>query len=248
MTAAASLVAEQHPADASAPGAEVWAALRDGSSHARETIFLHYRPYAQAVAANIYSGRYSRDVEFQDFQQLAYIGLLDSMMRFDPALGYSFKTFCTPRITGSVLDGIKRLSDAQEQLSLKRRLQRDRLNSLKEPDTRNRRLTDRLSELAVGLAIGHMLEGTGMFTNGQESIRQDGYEVLAWHQTCQALRQAVAALPPDMSKVIGYHYFHSLPFEHIAGMLGLSKGRISQIHRAGLGRLRESIQPRSHKK
>ena len=49
----------------------------------------------------------------------------------------------------------------------------------------------------------------------------------------------------DMAKVIGYHYFHSLPFEQIAGILGLSKGRISQIHRAGLARLREKIQPHS---
>lgn len=231
---------------APAPGAEVWAALqREDSSAAREAIFLHYLPYAQAIAASIFSGRYSRDVEFQDFQQLAYIGLLDAMERFNPALGISFKTFCTPRVTGSVLDGIKRLSDAQEQISLKRRLQRDRLSSLKD-STRSRKLTETLSDLAVGLTIGHMLEGTGMFANGEEAIRHDGYEAVAWHQTCTALRQAVQMLPADMAKVIRYHYFHSLPFEQIAGILGLSKGRISQIHRAGLGLLREKIPSQRH--
>ncbi|MGH8080810.1 MAG: sigma-70 family RNA polymerase sigma factor [Lysobacter sp.] len=244
MTSLPAIAVEETQA-ASAPDAALWAALQqDNSSQARETIFLHYLPYAQAIAAGIYRGRFSKDVEFRDFQQLAYIGLLDAMVRFDASLGTSFKTFCTARITGSVLDGIKQLSDAQEQISLKRRLQRDRLNSLKDNShPRSRKLTDTLSELAVGLAIGHMLEGTGMFSNGQEAIRHDGYEAVAWYQTCRSLRQAVSLLPTDMGKVISYHYFHSLPFEQIAGILGLSKGRISQIHRAGLGLLREKIQP-----
>lgn len=233
--------------DDAAPAAEaaLWAALRrDGSTQAREALFLRYLPYAQALAARIYGGRHSREVELRDYQQLACIGLLDAMDRYDPQQGATFKTFCTPRITGSVLDGLRALSEAQEQITLKRRLQRDRLSSLKDAKPAGRRL-DALSELAVGLAIGHMLEGTGMYADELSANHHDGYAAVAWQQTCRTLRQAVERLPTDMAKVISYHYFHSLPFEQIAGILGLSKGRISQIHRAGLSLLREKIQPHS---
>ncbi|UZW61272.1 sigma-70 family RNA polymerase sigma factor [Lysobacter enzymogenes] len=247
MTAPPALAAE----DDAAPAAEaaLWAALRrDGSTAAREALFLRYQPYAQALAARIYGGRHSREVEFRDYQQLAYIGLLDSMDRYDPQQGAGFKTFCTPRITGNVLDGLRQLSEAQEQISLKRRLQRDRLSSLKDGGRDGKlagRKLDALSELAVGLAIGHMLEGTGMYADGEQADRHDGYAAVAWQQTCRSLRQAVDRLPADMAKVVGYHYFHSLPFEQIAGILGLSKGRISQIHRAALTQLRDKIQPHS---
>ncbi|MFK3647523.1 sigma-70 family RNA polymerase sigma factor [Lysobacter enzymogenes] len=241
-----------HDDDPAAPAAEaaLWAALRrDGSTAAREALFLRYLPYAQALAARIYGGSHSREVELRDYQQLACIGLLDALDRYDPQFGASFKTFCTPRITGSVLDGLRALSEAQEQITLKRRLQRDRLSSLKDGGARDgkpaARKLEALSELAVGLAIGHMLEGTGMYVDELSANHHDGYAAVAWQQTCRSLRQAVDRLPTDMAKVIGYHYFHSLPFEQIAGILGLSKGRISQIHRAGLRLLREKIQPHS---
>jgi RNA polymerase sigma factor for flagellar operon FliA len=40
--------------------------------------------------------------------------------------------------------------------------------------------------------------------------------------------------------VVKYHYFQNLEFTEIASMFGLTKGRISQIHKRALLLLREA--------
>jgi len=223
-----------------------WNALQsEGSKHARELIFVHYMPYARSVAAQLFGARQRNDVEFSDFLQLAYIGLIESIGRFDATREASFKTYCTPRIRGSILNGIEKLTEAQEQISFNRRRRRERLESLKAPATSERSMST-LASLATGLAIGFMLEGTGMFNDddGQQlGPYRDGYESVAWQQASTSIQKAVATLPERTGKVIRYHYFESIPFEQIANLLGLSKGRISQIHRAGLEELRKLLQP-----
>ncbi|WP_457356464.1 sigma factor-like helix-turn-helix DNA-binding protein [Roseateles sp. P5_D6] len=48
-------------------------------------------------------------------------------------------------------------------------------------------------------------------------------------------------LPESERRVIVRHYFQQLPFDEIARGLGLTKGRISKLHHAGLRRLRDHI-------
>jgi RNA polymerase sigma factor for flagellar operon FliA len=48
----------------------------------------------------------------------------------------------------------------------------------------------------------------------------------------------VDSLPPQDRMVLRSHYLQELPFDEIAAMLQLTKGRISQIHKQALQRLR----------
>jgi RNA polymerase sigma factor for flagellar operon FliA len=48
-------------------------------------------------------------------------------------------------------------------------------------------------------------------------------------------------MPERSRKVIHYHYFNELGFEQIGDILGVTKGRISQIHRSALAELRELL-------
>lgn len=225
-----------------------WDALRAGAagsaSEAREALFLNYMPYARAIAARLFAGRHRNDVEFDDFLQLANIGLIEAINRFDPTHGTRFTTFCTPRLRGAVLNGIEKLTEAQEQLSFDRRRRAERVESLKDMRDDKRQLQS-LGALATGLAIGFMLEGTGMFLASDVPTfgYAEGYESASWQQLGLTLRAAVSDLPTNERKVISLHYFDALPFEQIATLLDLSKGRISQLHRAGLERLRAALHP-----
>jgi RNA polymerase sigma factor for flagellar operon FliA len=214
-------------------------------------VFEHYLPYARAVAAQLYAGRHRDDVEFKDFLQLACIGLLESIDRFEPERGIAFQTFCTPRLKGSVLTGITRLSDAQEQVSLQRRMRRDRLTSLEpglESDDRSRDTFQALATVAIGLAIGFLLDDTGLVE--QEAARPTPYgnadQTVAWRQTKERLYEAVGRLAERNRKIIRYHYFQGLGFQQIGNILGLTKGRISQLHRAALLELRAQIGETHH--
>ncbi|MBW8743393.1 MAG: hypothetical protein JF628_03435 [Sphingomonas sp.] len=48
-------------------------------------------------------------------------------------------------------------------------------------------------------------------------------------------------LPEAERRVIFRHYFQQQPFDDIAAGMGLTKGRISQLHHAALRRLRERL-------
>ncbi|TKC89451.1 sigma-70 family RNA polymerase sigma factor [Trinickia terrae] len=240
----------------SAGESEMWRALREARDpDLREAVFVRYLPYARAVAAQLYAGRHRDDVEFKDFQQLSCIGLLESIDRFDPDRGVAFETFCTQRLKGSILSGVKKLTDGQEQISFTRRVRRERIASLKlSPEEGEDKRRDALKSggtdtlqmlgaLAAGLAIGFMLDDTGMVASPDESPAPYGtaYHGVAWRQTKERLIAAVGLLPERTRKIIHYHYFHGLCFEQIGDILGISKGRISQLHRAALAELRERL-------
>jgi RNA polymerase sigma factor for flagellar operon FliA len=223
----------------------------------REYVALHLQlpvlaaPYARAIAAQLYAGRHRDDVEFKDFLQLACVGLLESIDRFKPDRGVSFRTFCTPRLRGSVLAGITRLSDGQEQVSLQRRMRRERVISLEpEPETTDRShdTFQTLATLAVGLAIGFLLDDTGLVEDctSKPTPYGNAYQTIAWRQTRERLHGAVGQLAERDQKIIRYHYFHGLAFERIADIFGLTKGRISQLHRAALLELRARIGETQH--
>ncbi|OXI87191.1 flagellar biosynthesis protein FliA [Burkholderia sp. AU31652] len=227
-----------------------WAVER--SPGAREAVFAHYLPYARAIAARLYAGRHRDDVEFKDFVQLACIGLLESIDRFDPARGVTFETFCTTRVRGAILTGVEKLTDGQEQISFSRRVRRERVASLQTDGDRatrpGRDALQALGTLAAGLAIGFMLDGTGLIAptaddapTGDPTLPGAAYHGIAWRQTKARLVDAVRHLPERTRKIIQYHYFHGLAFEQIADILGVSKGRISQLHRTALAELRERL-------
>ncbi|BFG79469.1 FliA/WhiG family RNA polymerase sigma factor [Paraburkholderia terrae] len=212
----------------------------------REALFQHYLPYARAIAAQLYAGRHRDDVEFKDFQQLAFVGLLESIDRFDPARKVSFETFCTPRLKGSVLDGVEKLTDGQEQVSFMRRARRERIASLKSADADSTTVRDTfqlLAHLTAGLAIGYMLDDTGMLADSADSRASFStpYQSIAWRQTRERLLVAVSQLHDRGRKIIQYHYFNGMTFDQIGKLTGVSKARISQIHRATLTELRERL-------
>jgi RNA polymerase sigma factor for flagellar operon FliA len=99
-----------------------------------------------------------------------------------------------------------------------------------------------LADLTIGLALSHMLEGTGMVVGQDEehSYRQEFYDDEAQKQLRDLLAKLVRALPDQERRVVQYHYYHGLGFTEIAGLLELSKGRISQIHRQALQLVREA--------
>ena len=224
--------------------ARLWQAWREARDPAaREELVLLHLPYARKLAMRMYRARPYMGIEYGEFHQFACVGLLESLDRYDPARGAAFRTFALPRIEGSVLNGLAHLTEVNEQVGLRRRMQRERLASLKgEPAGRRRgggQVLQELSEIAVGLAIGLMLEDTAMYRADEDGALADtAYSTVAWRQASARVRAGLQRLPPREQQVLALHYLHGLQFEQIAGLFELSKGRISQLHRQGLRTLR----------
>ena len=216
-----------------------------GSASARQKLFDVHHAFARQIAAKHFLDRKSGDIEFADLCQLAYTGLLEALDRYDPTRGIAFRAYARRRIAGSILDGLAHMSELREQLSFRRRVRAERLKSLTtgKPETFEApEAMAALVEMATGLALGFMLENNGLYTVEEAAdTGMSPYDSLAWKQLVVALREEVSRLPPQEETVIRYHYLHGLAFDQISEILGLSKSRISQIHRSSLRSLRERL-------
>lgn len=211
---------------------------RDRDPAARAELLKAHLPFARILAAKLYRHRFSDEFEFDDYLQFAHIGLLESVERYDPSRGASFSTFAAFRIRGAVLNGISKMSERQQQIAARRDFLKDRTGSLAEADEPSPRgAVGDLARIAIGLAIGYMLDGTGMYAELEGSVVESGYERVEVRQLAEQLRLLVDQLPPRERRVIREHYFQQVPFESIAAGMGVSRPRISQVHRQGLQQL-----------
>lgn len=223
-----------------------WAQLRaGGGALARERLFSRHAEFARRIAARRYRQRTHGDLDRRDLEQWAYAGLLEAIDRFDPARGVPFRGFAARRITGAVLDGLAKSSEVREQGAFQHRIRAERARSLA-ADTSDagdlEAALKALTDLAVGLALGFMLEAKGMVVApGEADERPNGYDSLAWKETTTRLAREVSALAPRERTILTQHYQNGVAFDQLAILLGLSKGRVSQLHRAALETLRARL-------
>ncbi|MDE2597818.1 MAG: sigma-70 family RNA polymerase sigma factor [Sphingomonadales bacterium] len=225
--------------------------LADGrvAAQAREALFSRFQPVARRIAWRFMRDDPATPMEFAELLQLASVGLLEAIDRYQPDRGVPFRFYCTRRIAGSIAEGIAGLSEVNRQISTRRRLERERLRSVRADSAAPKSLDDKLSligDIAAELAIGLMLEDSVMFVTDERDPARDAYETLAWKQAVDQVVGALEALPEREQRVIRHHYIEGLPFDHLARMMGLSKGRISQIHKAALGLLRKRLSGKGH--
>lgn len=220
--------------------ASLWRRFRfEDDLRCRETLFNRYFVLARAIAKRLFHQRMTARLERGDFDQFACEGLLQSLDRFDPLLGVPFSAYARRRIVGSIASGIATMSEIDAQLTYRHRVEQERLRSLMISDEDP---IAALSDLAVGLALGLMLEGTGMIDGANRSDpRPNAYDSLAWREAQAILHREIVNLPEQEATVVRQHYDHGLPFAQIAQLLNLSRGRISQLHRAALERLRKRL-------
>lgn len=244
---------------------ERWRKDRDDA--VRNDLVRHYLPYARMMAATLYGRRTHDDVEFADYLQLAHIGLIEAVERFDPTQGAQFKTFATKRVQGSMLNGLIRLTEKNQQISISMRLRQERMDAIKEaavseslgtsgkgeagaaasprnPD----KLFKYLAEVGIGIALGVLLEDTGMVDAEafDSSAHAPSPEVSYFRKTeilqlRSVLRGLVEQLSEQQKTVIRHHYLQEIPFDEIATLMKVTRGRVSQLHRQGLLRLRELL-------
>lgn len=231
------IVVDPHRVEAS-----LWRRFRfEDDARCRETLFNRYFALARTLSGRLFRQRAAQAVDRGDFDQFACEGLLHAIDRYDPLRGVPFSAFARRRIIGNVADGMARLSEIGAQSSHRHRIEQERLRSIARNDPEDDALA-MLSELAVGIALGLMLEGTGLVGNDRSpDPRPSAYDSIAWRETQAMLVREVGRLPETEGAVIRQHYDHGLPFAQVARLLGVSRSRVSQLHRSALDRLRKRL-------
>lgn len=207
-------------------------------------LFERHREMARITAQSEFRKIRNMGLEAADCEQLAFETAIRSIERFDPDRGVPFQAFVRPRIRGAIRNALSKASDARASFTARKRAERDRLASLKRRTQTysHEDPLEALRELVVGTALGFMIEDNAQ--TEAEQVPNDSpsaYDEAAWNQALNALRAKIGELPDKERKILECHYLQDLQFSEIAVLLGLSRGRISQLHAQALARLRKSL-------
>jgi RNA polymerase sigma factor for flagellar operon FliA len=95
----------------------------------------------------------------------------------------------------------------------------------------------------VGVALSVLLEGSGLIEwQAAEAVSYLGaYQQVALRQLRERMIALMTRLPERERHIIRAHYLQEMPFRDIAAEMALSKGRVSQLHKAALELLRQEL-------
>ena len=204
---------------------------------------IKYLGLSKKLAATLYASRFDDDIEFNDYLQYGYIGLVESIDRFDPSRNIMFNTFASYRINGSILNGINKLTEKREQIATQNRLRNERMKSISSSgDTESYSLFEHFASTTIGLAISFMLEDTQLIKFTEKETSVTPYSVSVLNQLRQDVVNSIELLPDNEKRIIKAHYFEFISFNVIAKELGVTKGRVSQLHKRAISNLRLSLQ------
>lgn len=221
----------------------LWAEYSDGGDlGVHNALFHRYAAWSRGVARDVYRRLPVPQAEWGDYVQNATLGLLEAMGRFDPRRGVDFKGFAKARVRGAVFNGLRvfladhGVRDAAERT-------RDRYESLTS-GSGSRDPLEQIIEQVAGLGLAFLLDAAATDADaspGSGAMGQDPAVFAEKRQMDLLLEQAVAGLPERERLIVDLHYQQHLPFVEIAAMLGVTKGRISQLHKAAVERMRARV-------
>lgn len=240
---------------------QTWEAYKlDRSERARHELILHYRSLVVKIAASI-GQRLPQHVDKEDLISYGYIGLMDAIEKFDPSLGFKFKTYAGLRINGQIVDELRKLDWVPRSVHSQTRDWREAYAAL---ETRLQRvptdaelaasmgisekaLADSRSEasLVKVLALDAIVETDAELAPTLISQLHDRSESPDGEFQIESIKTTVAAamsvLPQRESIVLALYYVESLTLSDIGRLLGVTESRVCQMHTRAMTQVRNKL-------
>lgn len=234
---------------------------RRGDRRAREALIAEHLPLARALAR-----RYRRGGEpLDDLVQVASVGLIKAVDRFDPERGHSFSTFAQPTIVGELLRHFRdtgwgvHVARGTQELALRVRAAAEAIEAQTGSAPTPRQLAERTgaSLEAVVEALGALANRTALSlaapTGGHDDggtdttiadtlgDADDGYRRA---EARALLGSAVRCLPEREQRILRLRFFEDMTQSEIAADIGVSQMQISRLLRQSLERLAQITRAR----
>lgn len=226
---------------------------QDADQGAREALVTRFTPLARGLAR-----RYDRSSEpFDDLLQVAMLGLLKAIDRFDPSRGNAFASFAVPTILGemrryfrdsgwgvhvprSLQERTLKVSDAQEMLTR----ERGRAPSIVDIATYLELSVEEVNEALQTARVYDVmsLDAPRSSEDGEsqsfgETVGQldERYELIELDAT---LLSALGEIPRRERAILHMRFVEELTQTQIAERIGISQMQVSRLLRRSLDKLR----------
>jgi RNA polymerase sigma-B factor len=226
---------------------------QQGDPDAREALVRRFMPLARSLAR-----RYDRSSEpFEDLLQVASLGLVKALDRFDPELGHPFASFAVPTILGEMRRHFRdagwsvhvprgsqeralKVRDAQERLA-NQRGRAPTVNELAEYlELGTEQIIDALQAIQAYESLS--LEAPRPGCNDEASTYGDAmgeedehYELVELGATVSAV---LGQIPRRERQILHMRFVEDLTQTEIAARMGISQMQVSRLLRRSLEKLR----------
>ncbi len=244
--------------------ADVWIEYKQDTSNQtlRNILMERYLPLVKYNAERVWA-KLPEGVDLNDLISAGVFGLMDAIEAYDMERGVKFETYCVPRIRGAMLDELRTMDWVP-------RLVRSKASKLQAATKECEAELGRPPEDGeVAAKMGLSLEEfdklkTEASAVGLVSLNKKWYETDSYKdvreidvledskgedpteniQKRDVMRLVTKGLNRNERLIIILYYYEELTMKEIGNTLGLSESRVSQMHSAIVGRLKDQLQRR----
>lgn len=236
---------------------ELWEKYaKEKSIELKNELVLRYAPRVKNIVLRLIP-TYKSYSSYDDMVSCGILGLMDAIEKFDITRAVKFEFYAATRIRGEIIDNIRKQDWAPS--SLRRKIKAISNAYIELENKLMRAATD--TEVAEYLGMDedklHKTLGKSQMFNiihFEEMMNDD----VAWKKTIKSdadsieeeiekkemveiLGQFIDNLPEKEKLVVTLYYYEEMTLKEIAGVLGVSESRTSQIHSKAIMKLRTKM-------
>jgi RNA polymerase sigma factor for flagellar operon FliA len=185
-------------------------------------------------------------VDAEDLVNIGIIGLIDAVDRFEPGRAPSFAAYARIRVQGAIVDEMRKndwvprsVRDRAALIARATTRLTEKLGRTPTPTEVAEELgikTERLTELMKFANIRTLVsteEGADREGRVGDTLKHAGespVDIVAREHLGGIVREVIGQLPERERLIAELYYFRDKTFKEIAGTLGVTESRISQLH------------------
>ncbi|KAF5085855.1 MULTISPECIES: FliA/WhiG family RNA polymerase sigma factor [Desulfovibrio] len=237
------------PWEALETGATPWESF---SPAEQESVVRHYAPKIRFLALRL-KAKLPRSIELGELISSGTLGLMEALGKFRPQLGIRFETYAESRIKGAMLDELRRLDWFPRSLRQRVRVLDEAMRKVEHEQ--GRQATEDELQKITGLDMRDVRQGLEALQNQlwisldaiQDTISGEGpeggepFRSTALQELVERVAPLIDRLTPREKLVLSLYYTDELNMRETAEVMGITEGRVSQLHSQALSRLRKEF-------
>ena len=215
--------------------------------HKEDELAIQYLPAVKAMAFRL-KERLPSSIDFMDLSAIGTEELIKLARKYDSSLNDSFWGYAKKRVYGAMLDYLRSLdilSRASRKLvkAIDYAVEEYRVNHEEEPT--DQELADILDEPIEKVHDARIASTiyTVMPLHDQLQVGDEGAALasIEREELVEVIKSILSKFKEREQLVIQFYYFEELTLKEISSILNITESRISQIHKAVIHKIKESI-------
>ena len=218
-----------------------------------DQLMTEYAPFVKRIAYHMIA-RLPANVQLEDIIQTGMIGLFEALKGYDMSKGASFETYARIRIQGAMIDEVRRCDWTPRSVYKKSRQLSEAIRAIEGEQGRDAKDSEIAEQLGINmdeyysmvkdaagcklLSYEDIVSLGGSHDEFESSEQLNPYDNLQEEGFKCGLAEKIKSLPEREKMVMALYYDEELNLREIGEVLGITEGRVCQIHGQALLRLR----------